>query len=66
MESSLQNDTQLALKAESRSIELRLQDLSQLLQPDPSPFRESALTPEAEDYIVRNAKNYPGTSRSVL
>jgi hypothetical protein len=47
MESFRQNDTQLVLKAESGSIELRFQNLSQLLQPNPSPFRESALTPEA-------------------
>jgi hypothetical protein len=60
MQSSRQNDTQVALKAESGSIVLRLQDLSQLLQLNPSPFRESALTPEADDYIVRNAKKLPG------
>ena len=42
------------------TISLHLRDLSQLLQMDPSPFRESALVPEAEDYILRKAKRLPG------
>jgi hypothetical protein len=60
MQSSQRNDMQTPLNAESGIIAIHLRDLSQLLQIDPSPFRESALTPEAEDYILRKAKRLPG------
>jgi len=51
MQGSRQNDTQVVLKAESRSMELGLQDFSQLLR---------------LDYIIRNAKKPKGGLRDEL
>jgi hypothetical protein len=59
MQSSRHNDMQMPLDAKSGTMELPLRDLSQLLELDPSPFRESALTPKAEDYVISKAKQLP-------
>jgi hypothetical protein len=40
-------------------IELRVRDLSDLLEASPPPFRGAVLTPDAESYIVREAKQVP-------
>src|SRR5262245_55714256 len=37
-------------------IEIRVRDISDLLEASPPPFREGVLTPDAESYIVRQAK----------
>ena len=50
---------QKPLDTKSGTIKLHLRALSQLLQLDPSPFRESALTPEADNYILSKAKQIP-------
>ena len=43
-----------------RTIELRLNSVSQLLNTlDPSPFRDTDLSPEAERYIVKLAREVP-------
>jgi hypothetical protein len=48
----------------SGTIELRVRDVSDLLVESPPPFRGTALTPDAESYIVRQAKRIP--SRQAL
>jgi hypothetical protein len=40
----------------ANTIVLRLRNRSDLLNPDPSPLSGEVITPEAETYIVRNAK----------
>ena len=42
------------------TITVPLRDVAQLLDPNPAPFRQGILTPEAEDYILRAAKRLPG------
>jgi hypothetical protein len=42
------------------TITVPLRDIAQLLDPDPAPFRQGIVTPEAEDYILRAAKKLPG------
>lgn len=41
-------------------IALRLRNLSDLVAADPSPLQQGVLRPEAETYIVREAKRLPG------
>jgi hypothetical protein len=41
-------------------IELRLRNLSDLLEANPSPLQQGVLRPEAESYIVGEAKRLPG------
>jgi hypothetical protein len=41
------------------TITVPLRDIAQLLDPDPAPFRQGIVTPEAEDYILRAAKKLP-------
>ena len=51
-----------AMRAEKTGgdIEIRLRDLSHLfIGPDPSPFREGNLTPEAEEYFLQKTKDLP-------
>lgn len=44
----------------SGDIEIRLRSLSQLLQTlDPSPFRDSSLAPDADEYLLGRAKEVP-------
>src|SRR5215467_10931826 len=40
-------------------IELRVRDLSDLMEASLPPFRDDVLTPDAESYIVRKAKQVP-------
>ena len=40
-------------------IEIRLRDLSDLLVTSPPPYKGAVLTPDAESYIVREAKQVP-------
>jgi hypothetical protein len=42
------------------TITVPLRDLCQLLDPDPGPFREGVVIPEAENYILKAAKKLPG------
>jgi hypothetical protein len=42
--------------AKNQTLMLRLRDLSDLLSSDPSPFSQGAVTPEAEAYIFKKAK----------
>lgn len=49
------------LAARNEAIVLRLRDLSDLLDLDPSPLSHGAIKPEAETYIVRKAKQLSGT-----
>ena len=42
--------------AKNQTIALPLRDLSDLLIPDPSPLSQGAVTPEAETYIIKKAK----------
>jgi hypothetical protein len=46
--------------ASSGTITVPLRDIAQLLDPDPPPFREGVVTPQAEDYILKAAKKLPG------
>jgi len=36
-----------------------LREITQLLDPDSSPLRDGALTPDAESYILREMKKMP-------
>ena len=45
----------------NEAIVLHLRELSDLLNPDPSPLSHGAIRPEAETYIVRKAKQLRGT-----
>ena len=45
---------------ETGIIELRLRNVSDLVEADPSPLQQGVLRPEAETYIVREAKRLPG------
>jgi hypothetical protein len=45
--------------ADGGLVELRVRDLSDLLIASPPPFKGTALTPDAESYIVQKAKRLP-------
>jgi hypothetical protein len=57
MQQSKESDSQTSPKR--AVIELRVRDVSDLLEASPPPFRAAALTPDAENYIVRQAKQIP-------
>jgi len=57
MQNSEERDSQTSPKR--GVIELRVRDLSDLLEASPPPFRVAALTPDAESYIVRESKQVP-------
>jgi hypothetical protein len=57
MQTSEKSDSQMS--PERGVIELRVRDLSDLLEASPPPFRGAVLTPDAENYIVREAKQVP-------
>jgi hypothetical protein len=57
MQKSEEGDSQTS--PERGVIELRVRDLSDLLETSPPPFRDAALTPDAASYIVREAKQVP-------
>ncbi len=59
MQDSRRNDPRADVNAERGTIELRVSDLSQLLQRDPQPLGDGSLTAEAENYILRKAKRLP-------
>jgi hypothetical protein len=52
-----ENDSQTSPKR--GVIELRVRDLSELFEASLAPFRDTVLTPDAESYIVRKAKQVP-------
>ena len=45
--------------SQSGTIELRVRDVFDLLVDSPPPFRGTALTPDAESYIIQKAKQVP-------
>ena len=49
----------LQTSADGGLVELRVRDLSDLLIASPPPFKGTALTPDAESYIVQKAKRLP-------
>jgi hypothetical protein len=49
--------------AKNQTIALPLRDLSDLLIPDPSPLSQGAVTPEAETYIIKKAKELSAKNR---
>jgi len=54
-------DNEPASEVAENLIEIRVNDIAQLFQTlDPFPFREKDLADEAEDYIVRWAREMPG------
>src|SRR5262245_47905599 len=57
MQTSERSDVQTS--PTSGVIELRVRDVSDLLVTSPPPFRRAMLTPDAESYIVREAKQVP-------
>ena len=60
MPSSRAKAVQQTATSSSGTITVPLRDIAQLLDPDPAPFREGVVTPEAEDYILKAAKKLPG------
>jgi hypothetical protein len=59
MQDSRRTDPRADVSAERGTIELRVSDLSQLLQRNPPPLGDGSLTAEAENYILRKAKRLP-------
>jgi hypothetical protein len=57
MQTLEQSDSQAS--SDGGTIELRLRDLSDLMVASPPPFKGAVLTPDAESYIVREAKQVP-------